>query len=203
MSKLTVISPDKKNLNKIEFDLITNKMHGIINILSKMKHELIATYGKFISMLEIIQTFTDYITQNEKQLYDVQCQALLHSLHMYVSIKDENEHPYINPASDTNETTVINLTVNFPSYTITRALLNIDNISIDLSEWDIRVGSMIVNLRKSDELLDTLCKDDFINGVIGELEKILLVTSQICRLEQLVNANNKYITELKNIGLYN
>lgn len=201
MNTLSIITSDKKALNKIEFDTVSKRLYGILNILSKLKREFSSINGNFMSMLELVKLFTDTIISNEKQVYDTQCQALLQTINMYLSVKDSNDKLYINPASETDETTDINMTINFPNYTITRTILKIDNISIDLAEWDIKFGSMIIHLQKMSDIVEPIKRDDFIACVIGELEKILLVNSQICRLEQAVNSNIKYITELKSIGL--
>lgn len=203
MSNLIIITPEKKAQNKVEFDKLTNQLNGINNILSKIKTELFSTHSKFISMLDIVNTYTDVITDREKQLYDVQCKSMLYSIQMFVNIKNSENALFINPVSDENETTDINLTINFPNYTITRTLTQLDNISVNFDERDIIIGTMIVNIKHSCEIVTELSKDEFIGGILGELEKIILINSQICRMEQHINANMKYIAELKKMGIYN
>jgi hypothetical protein len=36
-----------------------------------------------------------------------------------------------------------------------------------------------------------------------ELEKMIYFETEICRTEQLINSGLRYISELKNMGLYN
>ena len=45
-------------------------------------------------------------------------------------------------------------------------------------------------------------RTEFLTGIGYEIEKLIVFTSHICKNEQVVNASLKYISELKNLGIY-
>lgn len=213
MNNLVIVTPEKKAENRIEFDRVSHKLSGVNNILSKIKTEIASTKGKFNSMVEILTFYPDQISLLEKQLYDVQCQAFIHTLFMYVNILDSDGTPFINPVSENSTSTDISMTINFPHYTITKNVAHVENISIDISEWDMYIGTNVINALKSEELTEQFSvvaevptqyfsRSEFITGITFEIEKLLVFQSSICQAEQSVNSALKYISELKTMGLY-
>lgn len=214
MSVQDIITSEIKAENRIEFDRITTLLLGIGSVIAKIRSEIIAIQSKFISMIEILKLYPDQISLLEKQLYDIQCQAFLHAVSMYLGFRDTHGELFINPYDPDSPTTDITITVKFPHYTINQVIAKIDNISVDLTEWDVYMGTQILNALKSDEIVQQFSvvaeeptpyfsKDEFLSGISYEIEKLMLFNSNICRLEQHVNSGIKYISELKNIGLYN
>ena len=211
---MEIITPDVKAENRVEFDRVTNILMGQGNVVSKIKNEIITVRSKFASMLEILSTYKDdKITALEKSLYDVQVQSFIHAIFMYLSYKDSDGETYIHPITS-GQTTDLILTIKYPHYTVTRSLAVIDNITVDIYGWDIYAGSLVINALKSSELSQQyssvvekpeqyFSRVEFITGIKYEIEKLMLFNSQICRLEQIINSGLRYISELKNIGLYN
>lgn len=211
----TIITQSNKNDNRIEFDRVVSILTGQSNVISKIKNEIATVRNKYVSMLDVLSTYdTDKITETEKKFYDVQAMAFLHAIFMYLTCKDTKGKQYISPVSTDTHTTTIELTIKYPHYTITKQIVTFDNISVDIYDWDIYIGTIIINALKSEELTQQFSsvveqteqyfsRREFIEGIKYEIEKLLLFDSQICRIEQVIISGLKYISELKNIGLYN
>lgn len=213
MSAPPIITQDIKALNRAEFDRVTALLNGQGNVVAKIKAEIMAIRNKFASMIEILYSYPDDISVLEKQLYDVQCQAFLHSVFMYLGFRDSSGNLFIHPVTPTSQTSPISLTIHFPHYTMEHVIADIDNITVDIINWDLYIGTTAINALRSAEIVrqfsvvvetphQYFSRDEFITGVSGEIEKILLFNSQVCRLEQMINYGLRYISELKNIGLY-
>lgn len=210
----SIITSPIQQENRTEFDRVTNFLNGAGIVISKIKNEIEALKNKFASMIEIITQYPDQISVLEKQLYDVQCQSFLHAVFMYLGFKDSNGTPYIGAWLPTALTTDISLTIKLPNSTITSTLLTLDNMAIDIENWIMYVGTHTITASKSATLeqeFDTLVTEtpenyfsraEFIAGVGGEVEKLILFNSQVCKLEQQINYGLRYISELKNIKLY-
>ena len=208
-----VITQDIIDQNKLEFDRVTKILNGQGFVISKIKEEIMATRNKYASMIEIIASFGDQMTPLELHLYDVQCQAFIHSIFMYTNYLDPNGNFYINPVTPQSQTTDVTLSITLPHYTVQKTISSVDNIAIDLAGWNIYFGTMSINVANHIQLeaqYDTtqevpapyFSKEEFLTGVAVEIEKLLLFNSQICRVEQVINGALRYISELKNIGLY-
>lgn len=212
---MEIITPEVKAANRIEFDRVTSLLMGQGTVVSKIKNEIITVRSKYMSMLEILSSYpTDHISTLEKSLYDVQAQAFIHAVYMYASYKDPQGNPYIQPVAPGSFTTDVSLTIKYPHYTVTTPVAVIDNMTIDIYNWDIYEGTMVINALKSEELSQQFStvveypepyfsRTEFITGIRYEVEKLMLFNSQICRLEQIINSGLRYVSELKNIGLYN
>jgi hypothetical protein len=211
---MNIISQASKDANRIEFDRVASILSGQGIVISKIKNEITTMYSKFTSMIDIIQTFPDKLSNFERELYDTQVQGFLHACFMYLNLTDSNSNPYIRQVSPTEKTTDIIMTVSLPHYTTTRTLFSINNITVDIYNWDIFFGATIVNILDSNALAGQysviaevpeqyFSKTEFIMGVAVELEKMIYFETEICRTEQLINSGLRYISELKNMGLYN
>ncbi len=211
----TIITQSNKNDNRIEFDRVSSILIGQSNVISKIKNEIVIVRNKYVSMLEVLSTYsTDKIMETEKNFYDVQARAFLHAIFMYLSCKDPTGKQYISPVTSDSHTTTIDMTIKYPHYTITKQIVTFDNISVDIYDWDIYIGTTIINALKSEELTQQFSsviepneqyfsRREFIEGIRYEIEKLLLFDSQICHIEQVIISGLKFISELKNIGLYN
>lgn len=212
---MEIITPEVKAENRVEFDRVTSLLMGQGTVVSKVKNEIITVRSKYMSMLEILASYpTDHISALEKSLYDVQAQAFIHAVYMYITYKDPQGNPYIQPVAPGSYTTDVSLTIKYPHYTVTKPVAVIDNITVDIYNWDIYEATMVINALKSEELAQQFSsvveypepyfsRTEFITGIQYEVEKLMLFNSQICRLEQIINSGLRYISELKNIGLYN
>ena len=208
-----LIPAEIKALNRTEFDRVTNLLQGIGLVLGKIKTELQTIRNKFVSMREIIIAYPDQITLLERQLYDTQIQALLHAIFMYLGFRDSQGNQYVKPINQ-GYTNTVALTLHLPHYTITKTISIIDNMTVDIYNWDIYCGNIHFSALKSSEIAAQFSsmtseipdpyfsKEEFLTGNNYEIEKLLLWCSQISRVEQEVNCGLRYISELKNIGLY-
>lgn len=208
----SIITPEIQGDNKVEFDRITALLQGQGSVIAKIKNELNGIRAKINSMIEIMVNYPDKISSSVKELYDVQIQALLHAMYMYLSQSDSSGTPFISPYSSTAKYTDIVMTLKFPHYTKTFTLISIDNITIDIYNWNVYAGDQIINILKVAELASQqsvisespeqyFSKEEFYAGVKCEIEKIILFASQINRIEQMINASLRYISELRNLGL--
>ena len=213
MNPSNILTQETIDKNKIEFDRVTQILNGQSFIISKIKSEIITLKQKYASMIEIFAYEPDQISESQMQLYDVQCQAFLHSLYMLIGFKSPSGNLYINPVTPESQETEVTLTLSLPNYEIQKTIASIDNISVDVSGWYVYFGSISVNISHSlglEAQYDTVqeqpepyfSKTEFLAGVGSEIEKLLLFNSQICRTEQVINGALRYLSELKNIGLY-
>lgn len=208
-----LISAEIKSLNRTEFDRVTNLLQGMGLVLGKIRTELQTIRNKFVSMREIIIAYPDQITLLERQLYDTQIQALLHAIFMYLGFRDSQGIQFIKPITQ-GQTNPVALTLRLPNYTIVKNIVTIDNMTVDIYNWDIYVGDITFSALRSSEIASQFSsmtseipdpyfsKEEFLTGINYEIEKLLLWCSQINRSEQQVNSGLRYISELKNIGLY-
>jgi hypothetical protein len=197
---MNIIDQKSKNRNKMEFDKVSRKLYGIGKVVQKIKNEISTNINKFISTIEILRSDPNQ-SLLEKEKYDIQCQSFLNAISMYVGMKDIDGTPFINGVSDTSNETDILLELSFPNYTINKILMKLENISIDLTDWDITIGTCIINLIKSSQIAvgdsSYFQCNEFINSVKNEIEKLMVLQSHISHIEQIVNANLKYISELR------
>lgn len=209
-----IITSEIKAQNRIEFDRVTNLFNGQSIVISKIKNEITSLLNHFNSMLEILVSFPDQIDTLEKTLYDMHCQTFIHTVFMYLMYRDSNGEQYIKPFTPSSLTTDVNLTIKLPHYESTRLLATIDNISVDISSWDMYIGPISFTASRSSDLVQQysvveetpspyFSQAEFVAGVSAEVEKLLLFKIQLCRTEQIINSGIRCISELKNIGLYN
>lgn len=211
---MNIIPQSSKDANRLAFDVATARLSGQGMVISKIKSEIVTMCGKFASMVEIINAYPDKMTDFERQLYDVQVQAFMHACFMYLGFTDADGNPYINPVTAQSQTTDIKLTITLPHYTKTVTIATIDNIVFDIYNWDLLFGTSVLSILDSTELATQystvaetptqyFSKSEFIAGVVTEMEKLISFEAEICRMEQVINSAMRYISELKNIGLYN
>lgn len=209
-----IITPEIKALNRIEFDRVFNLLSGQSIVISKIKNEIVTLLNHFNSMVEVLLSLPDQIGQLEKTLYDMHCQAFIHTIYMYLMFSNSEGEKYIKPVTPSSLTTDISITIKMPHYETTRLISTIDNISVNISTWDMYIGPTMFTAAKSSDLVQQFSvvdeipnpyfsQSEFVKGVSLEVEKLLLFKSQLSRSEQIINAGLKYISELKNIGLYN
>lgn len=214
MDVAQIITPDIKAANRLEFDRVTNILNGQGNIIAKIKNEIGMLRSRFSSMVEILTSYPDRIDVLEKQLYDVQCQAFIHTVFMYLGLRDLNGNLYINPVTPSSQTTDVSITIKLPHYTLTKTVAQVENIVVDIATWDMYIGSTVVTASRSSDLVEQysvvaetptpyFSRQEFITGVSYEVEKLILFTSQLCRAEQAINSGLRFVSELKNLGLYN
>ncbi len=210
------ITPAVKATNRIEFDRVTTLLMGIGGVVSKIKSEMVTMRSKYASMVEIISNYSDQISAVEKELYDVQVQAFYHTVYMYLGLTDSNGKLYINPVTPTSTSTPITITITYPNYTMTKTLFSIDNMVSDIINLDLYIGTITINSLKSSELETQFSsiiyepvaepyfsREAFISGVAYEIDNLLLINDEVCRMDNLITSGMRYIADLKSIGLYN
>ena len=208
------VSDSVKALNRIEFDRVTNILTGQSNVLSMIKQEILNVQKKYNAMINILKSYPDEITLVDESMYDVQAQAFIHALFMYLSYRDSNNNLYINPVTQTSTSTDVSLTINYNSYTDTSVIATVDNISVDIYHWIIAVGTSVTTALKAadiqtqyDTTVETptnyFSQEEFGRGVNAEIEKLMMLYAHITKIEQLVNSSLRYISDLKSMGLYN
>jgi len=209
-----LLTPEMKALNRVEFDRVTNLLNGIGGVVSQIKHEIDSLCFKFKSMSDILAVSGNEITENEKMLYDIQIQSFLHTIYMYLLTRDTEGNLYINPITS-GTVTYITLTVNLPNFTTTKTIACFDNVTFDIINWNVYFGSItpIKLLREAEmeEQYNTTAeiptpyfsKTEFFVGITHEREKFLWFWTQIIRMERMLYVGLQYISELKNLGLYN
>jgi hypothetical protein len=131
---------------------------------------------------------------------------------MYVSEKDSNGNLYFNPVAEGSTSTNVTLTIEFPTTAVSSLLTTIDNITIDMVNWNMYVGSYQIDafnaLQIASKILSEttpsrfLTKDEFIIGLSEEIEKLVIFSSNIILCEHRILAAIKCISELKGLGLY-
>lgn len=211
---MDIITPESKALNRIEFDRLSEELTNQGIVISKIKADIIAMNSKFKSMLDIIKFFPDKVTNLIKELYDTQVQAFLHSCYMYVNMANSEGVPFIMPVTPTSKISEVKVTVSFPHYTTTVSLFCMNHITVDIENWDLFFGANALTFLNSQELTTQysvvteepevyFSMDEFVSGCTHELEKLLYFELEICKMEQQINQGLRYISELKNMGLYN
>jgi len=213
MDLTTLIPAEIKAQNRTEFDRLTNLLQGMGIVVGKIKTELQTIRNKFVSMREIIIAYPDQTTLLQRQLYDTQIQALLHAIFMYLGFRDSQGNLFIKPIS-AGYTNPISLTLRLPNYTISKNIATIDNMTVDIYNWDVYIGDVTFSTLRSSEIAAQFSsmttevpnpyfsKTEFLTGINYEIEKLMLWCSQVHRSEQQINCGLRYISELKNIGLY-
>lgn len=214
MSIASMMTPETLAQNRSAFDTALNKLNGQSLIISKIKTEISSLQGKFVAMLEILKQFPDQITILERQLYDTQCQAFIHAIFMYVNYRDSLGNLYIEPVTPASQTTNIILNVAFPHYFVSKSIASLDNIAVDIASWDMYIGTTHFTASHSSDLATQFSginneepspyfsQIEFVTGIAGEIEKLVLFTSQIIRNEHEITAGIRIISELKGLGLY-
>ena len=214
MSLPEIITPEIKAENRIEFDRVINLLSGQSAVVAKIKSEINILRSHFVSFIDILKYFPDKIDALEKSLYDMHCQTFIHSVMMCLMAMDATYTPYIKPVTPSSQVTSVMLTLKLPHYEVTKVVACVDNVSVDIASWDMYIGTTQFTAARSSELVEQysvvaetpnpyFSQSEFVNGVSNEVEKLLLFTTQLCRMEQAIHSGMKYVAELKNLGLYN
>ena len=112
------------------------------------------------------------------------------------------------------QVTAIPIIVTTPNYTINKTLATIDNMTIDIVNLIIYIGTISMNVLTSAQLVTQYTGTDgqsayfskagiLIAGVTAEMERTIVFNAYISVVEQQVNSGLRYISELKGMGLYN
>lgn len=207
-----LLSEEKRAANHASFDAATDRLRKQANIIGLMKQAIMTLQTNFNAMHGFLQSYVGSVTEQHYMLYNTHAQAFLHSLFMYLAEKDSNGNAYFNPVSEGSTTTEFNLTVKYPNSDITSTITHIDNITIDMINWDMYIGSLYIDAHNATQIASEilneetpsrfLTKDEFILGLAKEIEKLTIFKAQVYLCENKLLAAIKYIAELKNTGIY-
>lgn len=207
------LTPEQRAENRRNFDDVCDKLRAQNNIISSIKKEIEMLKGRFTTMCTFLISAPDRLSQMHKDLYDTHCYSFLHSINLYLTTRDSSGQLLINPVDDDVKSTPVYLKINFPNQVINKIIVDVDNITIDLQEWDLYINNISINALKSSELVTQfsviaetpdpyLSKKEFSAGVASQIEKIYAFASQICYCEQKINCALRYVSDLKQMNLY-
>ena len=131
---------------------------------------------------------------------------------MCLGMRDGDGVPYIKPVTETDKSTDITLSINFPQGNVVQTVATIDNCIVDVETWNIYIGTNVINALHSvdletqfttdeEKLTQTFLKSEFITGIVGEIRKLVYISSIVCKNEQHINAALRYINEVRNLGM--
>lgn len=206
-----LLSNEKKTANHDAFDIVTNKLYKQLEILNLMKATISTLQADFNSMYLLLHSTGEEITLTHYGLYDIHAQAFIHSLLMHSAIKDSTNTTYFNPVVEGSTTTDVVLTIQYPNSTVSPTLTQIENITIDATNMDMYIGDLYINALSSAQIAieqigenpqRLMTPTEFINGLLLEVEKLIIFTARVKLCEQKILSAIKYISELKGMGLY-
>lgn len=198
--------------NRIAFDTLSDRLRKQLEVTMSIKEEIKNMQNKAINLRSYILSY-DRIYEDHKQLYNMYVATFLSTLAIYLGVTDSQHVRYIPPVTDTSKTTDVDLVIRMPSSTETVTITNINNISVDTVERDIKIGNLVLNVLSAEDLASQFSsiqevptpyysREEFIAGIKHEAEKLMQFYHYICRNELLITACIRYINELKSIGIY-
>lgn len=195
--------------NQASFDSATTTLTGQCNILSKIRTETTAMRSRFVTMIEILAPCDNIVTVFQKALYDAQIRAFLHTMFMYAEMRNGSGGYYVNPVTVESTTTPLTMTVQYPSGDVVDEILVLDNVSIDIANQTLYIGSNVFVALNSTLLEQqygtlegetyTFTKDQFITGVSAEMIKLMRFNTIVCKNEMKARSGIRYVSELKSI----
>lgn len=205
-------SPEIRAANRIAFDTVCDKLRKQLETLNRIKAEILNIRDKAISLRGFLTTF-DRIYERHKALYNMYVSTFLATIDIYLGTLDETGQPYIPPVTDDSKTTDISVVITMPHSVTTQVIATVNNMSVDTTERDVKIGNTIVHVLTAEDLatiyssiqeepVPYYSKDEFLAGIALESEKLMLAYGEVVRTELLITASIKYISELKTIGIY-
>lgn len=212
MAQCIDASAEIRAANRLEFDLICDKLRKQLEILERIKSEVLNLKDKAISLRTFIQSY-NRMEEQHKTLYNMYLATFLATVDIYLGVVDSQGNKYINPVTETEKTTDMNITIKTPHHTLTRLIMTLDNLHVDTIEHDIKIGNNTINFITAEDMATQFSSieeeptpyyspDEMFAGILNEAEKLMIFYSEICKNALIINAGIRYIGELKSLGIY-
>uniref|UniRef100_A0A6C0BLI2 Uncharacterized protein n=1 Tax=viral metagenome TaxID=1070528 RepID=A0A6C0BLI2_9ZZZZ len=212
MTTIQIVNSATMVANRLEFDRVCALLYKAQDILIKVKEKIASLRGNFATMLEILPAYLDQISVEQTAYYDSQVFAFLQAVSMLINLRDATGIAYIKPVAVNSTSNAITVTIGYPQDNVSETLVTVDNISINLTTWEIAIGTYSINALHAAEIqtantteeeqaAGTFTQSEFITGITTEIQKLVYITALICRNEQNIAASLRYITQLKGLSL--